>query len=99
MLSSREVGPLTFEFVRRHFPEMRERFPENLVHRMLEGITGLAQVDEEGEPVHAAAVRAFCEQAVAGATRAAVRQSLERLEINVRFARRLRGEVDTLFTS
>ncbi|HLI14456.1 MAG TPA: M1 family metallopeptidase [Acidimicrobiales bacterium] len=80
MLANRHVGPATYEFVTARFDELAARFPENSIHRMLEGITGLAG---EGAPDFDA-VRAFVEGHVAGGRRRLVTQSLERLAVHRR---------------
>ncbi len=96
MLSSREIGPATWRFVEAHLPEMLERFPANSIHRVFEGIPGLGQVDAAGAPLYAGGVRRFLDGAIDGARRRLVAQSVERLEANVRLARRLPGELAEL---
>ena len=98
MLSNREAGGLAFDFIQAQFPAMLERFPQNLIPRMLEGITGLAQLDESGEARDAARARRFCDEQVRGPRRRLVDQSLERLEVNVRFAKRVRTQLPPLLT-
>ncbi|MCU1495999.1 MAG: putative aminopeptidase [Acidimicrobiaceae bacterium] len=95
MLGSRSIGPATWRFVVDHFEQMLERFPDSSIHRMLEGVTGLAQVDDSGRALHAEEVHTFLAGKIEGGRRRLVAQSLERLEINVRFARRLRTELDS----
>ena len=63
---------------------------------MVEGVVGLAQVDGSGEAIHANGVRSFLDSHVVGGRRRLVAQSLERLEVNVRFARRLPDELADL---
>jgi puromycin-sensitive aminopeptidase len=96
MLSNRRIGELAWRFVTEHFDEAVERFPENSIHRMVEGVVGLAQVDGAGEAIHASGVRSFLDSHVVGGRRRLVAQSLERLEVNVRFARRLPDELADL---
>lgn len=96
MLANRSIGPLTWRFVKEHFDQARTRFPENSIHRMLEGVTGLAQVDGSGAALYAADVRGFLDRNVQGARRRLVAQSLERLDVNVAMARRLPGELAEL---
>jgi puromycin-sensitive aminopeptidase len=93
MLGNRSVGPATWRFVVEHFDEIVARFPANSIHRMLEGITGLAQVDGSGEPLYRDEVRSFLGSRIEGGHRRLVAQSLEQLEVNVRFGRRLRTEL------
>ena len=96
LLASRQVGPLAFAFVADHFDEMLRRYPDSSITRMLEGLTALAQVDGPGTPRHAPAVQAFCAEHVPPAHRRGVGQTLERLEVNVRLATRLRTELPPL---
>ncbi|HUZ20604.1 MAG TPA: M1 family metallopeptidase [Acidimicrobiales bacterium] len=96
MLANWAIGPTTWRFVSSHFDELVARFPENSIPRMLEGVAGLAQLDETGEPRYAPAVRAFCEEHVVGPRQRLVRQHLERLDVNVRFAQRVRPELGSL---
>ncbi len=96
MLSTREIGPTTWRFVEAHLPEMMDRFPANSIHRVFEGIPGLGQVDAAGTPRYADQVRSFLDSAIQGARRRLVAQSVERLEANVRLARRLPAELAEL---
>ena len=95
MLSTRAAGPLAFAFVREHFAEMLERYPDNLIPRMLEGLASLAQLDENGVPLYLDQVLTFCRESVHGARQRLVNQSLERLLVNVRFAGTVRGQLAT----
>ncbi|MDA8298122.1 MAG: M1 family aminopeptidase [Actinomycetota bacterium] len=95
LLMNRERGSQSFVFIKEHFGTMTTRYPDNLIPRMLEGIAGLAQLDPDGEPRDARKVREFCASAVSGASRRRVDQSLERLEVHVRLAVRLRGRLAT----
>ena len=96
MLASRALGPAAFAFVEERFDDMLQRFPANSIARMLEGVTGLAQVAPDGAPLHADAVRAFVARRVPAAHQRLVGQSLERLAVNVRLARRLPAELRPL---
>jgi puromycin-sensitive aminopeptidase len=96
MLANWAIGPTTWRFVSSHFAELVARFPENSIPRMLEGVAGLAQLDESGTPRYAAEVRAFCEEHVVGPRQRLIRQHLERLDVNVRFAQRVRTELRSL---
>ncbi|MDA8287310.1 MAG: M1 family aminopeptidase [Actinomycetota bacterium] len=93
MLMNRESGSQTFAFIKEHFAAMTARYPDNLIPRMLEGVAGLAQLETDGEPRFVHEVREFCAGAVKGASRRRVNQSLERLEVHVRLAARLRGQL------
>ena len=93
MLRNRAIGRCTWSFISDRFDELVERFPENSIHRMLDGISSLAQLDEHGEPELAGEVERFCESHIEGARRRLIDQSLERLTINVRLAQRLVAEL------
>ena len=86
MLASRTIGPATWEFVSSHYDELVARFPDNSIHRMLEGIVGLVAFDDAGRSRYLGPVRAFLTEHVHGGHRRLVEQSLERLETNTRFA-------------
>ena len=96
MLRSREVGVDTWTFVKENFSEFEERFPANSIHRMLDGVSGLIEIDEHGAAPIAAEVRAFCDEHIDEARRRLVGQSLERLDINVAFAKRTRTHLADL---
>ncbi len=89
MLRNRAAGAATWRFITAHFEEMVERFPGNSIHRMLDGVSSLAQLDSTGAASLADEVLHFCDAHVTGARRSLVEQSLERLAINVGFATRL----------
>jgi puromycin-sensitive aminopeptidase len=99
MLANRAIGPATWAFVRDHFDELVDRFPESSIHRMLEGVSGLAQLDAQGRPRFAAEVRAFCEAHVEGPKQRLVRQNLELLDVNVRFAQAVRPVLGRLLAA
>ncbi|HUY29431.1 MAG TPA: M1 family metallopeptidase [Acidimicrobiales bacterium] len=96
LLSNRATGPATWEFVTARFDDLVERFPAHTIHRTLGGVVGLAQVDADGAPLHADGIRAFLAHRVEGGHKRLVDQSLERLEVNVRLARRLPVELREL---
>ena len=93
MLRNREIGAATWTFISTRFDELVERFPQNSIHRMLEGISALAQLDAQAEPTFAHDVEKFCDANIVGAQRRLVDQSLERLAINVGLAQRLAEEL------
>ncbi len=93
MLRSRDVGPDTFAFITEHFDELAERFPDNSIHRMLEGVSGLVHFDATGHPLLLEEVRTFVRARVPGARARLVEQSLERLDVNVRFAVSVREQL------
>jgi puromycin-sensitive aminopeptidase len=91
MLSNRPIALTSWLFVVEHFDEIVDRFPSNSIHRIFEGTTGLAEVDGSGVPLHRDSVRAFVGAHIDSGHRRLAAQSLERLEVNVRFAQRLIG--------
>jgi hypothetical protein len=90
LLRSREVGPATFEFVTTNFEELERRFPDNSIHRMLDGVSGLAELDESGNSRYLGAASSFLRAHVPGARIRLVEQTLERLQVNIRLAQTLR---------
>ena len=96
MIRSRSIGPSTWKFVSERFGELVERFPESSISRMLEGVVGLAFLDESGAPVYLDEVRAFVSTHIEGGRRRLVAQSVERLNVNVRFAKVVRTVLPTL---
>jgi puromycin-sensitive aminopeptidase len=96
MLANRHIAPRTWDFIRAHFAELERRFPESSIHRMLEGLPALAEIDASGRPRHLDGVLAFYREHVHGGRRRLVAQSIERLAVNLRLAERARGELATL---
>ncbi len=96
MLRNRHINRETWNFITGNFAEIRKRFPDNSITRMLEGASALAQVDEQGRPMLAREVEEFCLENTYDAERRLVEQVLERLAINVRLARRLLNEPFTI---
>jgi puromycin-sensitive aminopeptidase len=89
VMSNRAGGGLAWEWVERHWDEIRDRLPPGLVARIFEGIASLV------DPAVAAAVHAFAathELPMAGPR---VDQLLERMDINVALGARLRGTIST----
>ena len=99
LLRSREAGPATFAFISSHFAELSTRFPDNSIHRMLDGVSGLAALDERGRPLLLAEVRAFCDRHISGPRRRLVTQSIERLMVNLAFASANRPSLAGLLAS
>lgn len=92
MMRNRAIGESTWQFITANFDELLERFPDNSIPRMLEGISALAQLDPSGEPILAQDIEQFCDAHIEGPKKRLVEQSLERLAINVRLAGRLQVE-------
>ena len=93
MLHSRPIAAQTWRFISSNFEELVQRFPDNSIHRMLSGVPGLALLDDDDHPILAGEVRQFCESHVEGARRRLVAQSLERLDVNVRFGQAVRAQL------
>jgi len=99
LLQSFEGGPTAWAFVRDHFSEMLERFPTSAVPRMLEGLSALCRpgTDLESE------IREFFEAHPLRHGSRALTQTLERLSVNVAFAKavgpELAGDLATALSS
>jgi len=89
LLMNRLVGPDVWEFVTVHWDKLLELYPENAVPKMIE-VSRLCQLDPDGSPRLSREVTAFLETHRLGGQQRTVDQSIERLEINVRFVLRLR---------
>jgi hypothetical protein len=79
MLAHRENGPASWAFVRDNWAAMVERFPQNLLPRMVEGIQNLT------DPLVEPEVRAFFTTGTGSALAArtkTIQQNLERLGVN-----------------
>jgi puromycin-sensitive aminopeptidase len=98
MLGQRAIGPVTWEFISTHFEELASRYPDNSIHRMLEGMAGLVEVDAEGDPVYLRAVRAFVDKSFSGGRKRLADQIVEHLEVNIRFAARVRSSLGTILS-
>ena len=82
LLTNRDVNALTWDFVKREWDAIVERFPGNTIPRLLGGIVALST------PEQAADVEAFvADHPVPQATKT-VEQHLERLRVNVRLRQR-----------
>jgi aminopeptidase N len=87
-------GPQTWRWVEAHWESVSTRYPNNLLVRALEGITYLA----DGEV--AADVREFCGRQGIPSAGPRLDQLLERMDITVALAARLRGTLaDALATT
>jgi puromycin-sensitive aminopeptidase len=81
VLTNRVGGKLAFEFLRDHWDEVHERFPDNSIPRMLEGIAVQASAELASE------VHSFLADHPVKA-QLLVKQILERLDVNVALAER-----------
>lgn len=89
MLRRGASGQKTFDFLIANYGAMVERFPDNTITRMLEGITGLYGPDLTAR---AETVRGFLATVKVPDTGKTLAQIKERYEANVELARRLRSE-------
>ena len=98
MLGQRAIGPVTWEFISSNYEELAGRYPENSLYRMLEGMAGLAELDDEGRPVYTGAVRSFVEATFSGGQKRLLDQTVEHLEVNVRLATTARTTLRALLS-
>ena len=82
LLANRDVNRVAWEFVRDEWDRLNERFPDNAIPRMLQGITTLST------PELAAEVEAFVTAHPVPHGQRTVDQHLERLRVNVALRRR-----------
>lgn len=86
MLSNRESGKTTWEFVRDNWEKILERFPDNTIPRMLGGIAFLVAEDSyllESE------IRSFFEEHKIPTGEKSLNQTLERYSVNIAFRKML----------
>ncbi len=95
-LASRINGPATWEFITQHWDELRQKFATHAVPTMIGGISRLADIDAEGNPLLARAVEAFLVEHPLGGHQRTVSQHLERLEVNLGFVREQRPTLGEL---
>jgi len=96
LLANRAAGQSTWRFVKSHWDELHERFATHAVPSMLGGISRLADVDDNGNPVLADDVRAFLAEHPLGGHQRVVDQHLERLAVNLGFVREHRPTLGEL---
>ncbi|MGH9074429.1 MAG: ERAP1-like C-terminal domain-containing protein, partial [Acidimicrobiales bacterium] len=84
LVANRLNGPTTWERITADWDELVERFPANILPRMLDGVRTLCRTPEQ-----AAAVAAFVNHHPLPAGGRTVEQILERLEVNVAFGQRV----------
>jgi puromycin-sensitive aminopeptidase len=82
LLSNRDVNVLTWEFVKREWDRLVERFPDNTIPRLLGGVVTLST------PELAADVEAFVAAHPVPQAAKTVEQHLERLRVNVALRQR-----------
>ena len=98
MLGQRAIGPVTWQFVSTHIDELEARYPDNSIHRMFEGLAGLAELGDDGEPVYLDAVRSFVADRYSGGRRRLLDQIVEHLEVNLRLATSVRTTLHDLLS-
>jgi len=91
MLTRRPTGPQIWEWCETHWDTLMERFPDNSIARMIDGVT--AQVDA----VLAQRVETFLKAHPVPQAEKMVEQSCERLQVNVAFAERNKDVLPALF--
>ncbi|MGO8876142.1 MAG: M1 family metallopeptidase [Acidimicrobiales bacterium] len=96
LLASRANGPSTWDFVTRHWAELRERFPTHAMPAILGGVSRLADIDADGQPILARTVEAFLAERPLGGHQRTISQHLERLEVNVGFVQEQRPTLGEL---
>jgi puromycin-sensitive aminopeptidase len=87
MLAGRHSGPPAWRFVVEHWDVLCERFPSNAIPRMVEGLAGQA------DAALAAEAHQFFADHPVPLGELQVRQTLERLDVNVAFAGREAGRL------
>jgi puromycin-sensitive aminopeptidase len=96
LLGGTATGPSTWDFIAKHWDELRDRFPTHSVPSMLGGLPRLADIDAEGNHVLARTVRAFLLEHPLGGHQRAIDQQLERLAVNVGFVQEQRPTLGEL---
>ena len=91
MLSRRNVGPLVWKWCEQHWPTLMDRFPDNSITRMFDGVS--SQVD----PALAEQVEAFMAENKVPQAQKSIDQTIERLKVNVAWNQRNAGSLRTLF--
>ncbi len=89
VMANRAGGALAWEWFERHWDELQHRYPPALMARSLEGIATLV------DPAVASAVHAFADSHDLPLAGPRLDQLLERMDINVAMAARLRGTMAT----
>ena len=85
VMGRREGTAIAWDWVERHWDEIVARFPSGLVARIFEGITSAV------DPDVASAIHRFCETHDIPLAGPRMDQLLERMDVNVALAARLRG--------
>ncbi|HEX7097227.1 MAG TPA: M1 family aminopeptidase, partial [Acidimicrobiales bacterium] len=91
-LRNHTQGPLAWSFLEARWDEITAAIPSNLVARMLEGITALA------EPDHAARIEAFLDAHPVPQGRTLIEQHRERLRVHTAFRQCVRPLLGSVFS-
>ena len=92
VMRNRHGGVTAWEWLEGHWAELGSRFPANQLARAFEGITSVV------DPGLAAAIHRFCTANEVPLVGPRLDQVLERMDINVGLARRLRGTLTGVFS-
>jgi hypothetical protein len=88
LVTNRLTGPATWERITTDWDSLVDRFPANILPRMLDGVRTLCRTPEQAE-----AVAAFVTSHPLPAGGKTVEQILERLDVNVAFGQRIGAEL------
>ena len=91
MLTRRETGGRVWEWCEQHWDELMERFPDNSIARMLDGVTA------QTAPELAERVQQFMSGHPVAQAQKSVDQTCERLRVNTAFYKRNAAVLRTLF--
>jgi puromycin-sensitive aminopeptidase len=84
LIANRETGPASWQRITTEWDSLVERFPANILPRMLDGVRTLCRTPEQAE-----AVATFVQSHPLPAGGKTVEQILERLDVNVAFGQRI----------
>jgi puromycin-sensitive aminopeptidase len=93
VLQNRHGAPTGWSWIEEHWPVLKDRFPSGLLARVLEGVTSIVNPDL------AARVRGFCAANDMPLTSPRIDQLLERMDLNVALAGRLRSTLAAALTA
>lgn len=85
LLSGRKSGAIAWQFLKLHWDELIERFPDNTISRMLSGLTSLVSEESYGLDLE---VREFFRSHQIPSGEKSLQQTLERYAVNLAFRKR-----------
>lgn len=91
VLMNKKTGALAWEFLKNNWDEIKKKYPDNSIPRMLEGVTALVDATLEKDVV------AFIKQNPVKAGAKTVEQHLERLRVAVSFKEREKSALTNNF--